>query len=152
MFTLVADWGIVPYHPGGSRFVLKNIILMEQLLYLALSLLLCSCGTMRHTQMQVAERIHKDTVYLSNIQYDSIYIYNNVYQDRSRDTITITGYRYNLLRDTVKVVQRDSIPYEVRVVEVKEVRYIPPWIKIFTEIGAIAAIVLSCYFIIKMLL
>lgn len=102
---------------------------MKQLLYLALSLLLCSCGTMRHTQMQVAERIRKDTVYISNIQYDSIYINRSSDVDRTRDTITITKtmteYRYKLLRDTVRIVQRDSFPYEVRIVETKEIRKPP---------------------------
>lgn len=84
-----------------------------------------SCSATRHVQMQVAEHIQKDTVYLSNIQYDSIYIYNNVYQDRSRDTVLIretnTEYRYKLLRDTIYKVRVDSIPYEVRITKVKEV-------------------------------
>ena len=30
-------------------------------------------------------------------------------------------YRYKLLRETIKVVQRDSIPYEVTITETKEI-------------------------------
>lgn len=119
---------------------------MKQLLYLALSLLLCSCGTMRQEQIQIAERIRKDTVYLSNIQYDSIYIDRSSDVDRSRDTITITKtmteYRYKFLRDTVRIVQRDSIPYEVRITEVKQVKYIPPWCKYLAWIGGLSILLL----------
>lgn len=90
------------------------------------ALLLTSCSV---TKTVPIETIRKDTVYLSNIQYDSIYIYNNVYQDRSRDTLLIretnTEYRYKYLRDTIYKVRIDSIPYEVRIVETKEIRKPP---------------------------
>lgn len=75
--------------------------------------------------MQVAEHIHKDTVYLSNTQYDSIYIVKDRFQDRYKDTVYLKDvsieYRYKMIHDTVKVVQRDSIPYEVTVVQAKEI-------------------------------
>lgn len=100
---------------------------MKQFLYLVLSFLLCSCGTSRH--VQVAERIQKDTIYLSNAQYDSIFVLQDKYTDRSKDTLLIKEtnieYRYRLLKDTVRIVQRDSIPYEVRITEIKEVRKPP---------------------------
>lgn len=45
--------------------------------------------------------------------------------DRSKDTIYIKDvsveYRYKLLKDTIRVVQLDSIPYKVTVTEIKEV-------------------------------
>lgn len=45
--------------------------------------------------------------------------------DRSKDTIYIKDvsveYRYKLLKDTIRVVERDSIPYQVTVTEVKEI-------------------------------
>ena len=103
--------------------------LMKRIFLFLVPILLNSCSTSRHVQMQVAERIQKDTVYLSNMQYDSIYIDRSSDTDRTRDTITVTKtmteYRYRLLRDTVRIVQRDSIPYEVRITEVKEVRKPP---------------------------
>lgn len=107
-------------------------------------LIFCSCSTTRTIPI---ETIRKDTVYLSNIQYDSIYIYNNVYQDRSRDTLYIkeiqTEYRYKFLRDTIRIVQWDSIPYEVRIIDVKQVKYIPPWYKWLSAIGGIAVLLLT---------
>lgn len=84
----------------------------------------CSCGSTK-VATQLVRDIHKDTVYLSNTQYDSIYIVKDRFQDRSKDTVYLKDvsieYRYKLLRDTVRIVQRDSIPYEVTVVQTKEI-------------------------------
>lgn len=93
----------------------------------------CSCGTSRHVT-QIVEHTCIDTVYLSNVQYDSIYIYHDHIQT---DTIlhfpskgemegvlikdVSVEYRYKLLKDTIRVVERDSIPYQVTVVETKEI-------------------------------
>ena len=100
---------------------------MKRLLIILLALLsalvLTGCATRR--QLQVVERTSVDTVYLSNVQYDSIYIFQDRQLDRSRDTLLIKDktveYRYRLLRDTVYKVQHDSIPYQVTVTEVKEI-------------------------------
>ena len=74
---------------------------------------------------------YKKTVYLSNIQYDSIYISQDKLIDRSKDTLYIRDvsveYRYKLLRDTVRIVQRDSIPYEVTIVQTKEIKRPLTW-------------------------
>lgn len=82
------------------------------------------CATPRHTT-QLVERIQRDTIYLSNTQYDSIYIYKDKLTDRSKDTIYVKDvsieYRYKQLRDTVRIVQHDSIPYQVTVIETKEI-------------------------------
>ncbi len=83
-----------------------------------------SCSAPRHVS-QLVRDIHKDTVYLSNTQYDSFYIVKDRFQDRSKDTVYLKDvsieYRYKMIHDTVKVVQRDSIPYEVTVTEIKEI-------------------------------
>lgn len=80
---------------------------------------------MRQVTTQLVERTSVDTVYLSNVQYDSIYIYKDKLTDRSRDTIYIKDvsveYRYKLLRDTVYKTQVDSIPYQVTVTKIKEI-------------------------------
>lgn len=65
------------------------------------------------------------------MQYDRIYISQDKYTDRSRDTIFIkeinTKYRYELLRDTIERVKietvHDSIPYEVHITETIEVEH-----------------------------
>ena len=100
---------------------------MKRLLIILLALLsalvLTGCATRR--QLQVVDRITHDTLYKSNVHYDSIYIFQDKYIDRSRDTLLIKDktveYRYRLLRDTVYKVQHDSIPYQVTVTEVKEI-------------------------------
>ena len=83
-----------------------------------------SCSTSRHVT-QLVERTSVDTVYLSNVQYDSIYVYQDHQLDRTRDTVYLRDvsveYRYRLLRDTIYKVQQDSIPYQVTVTEVKEI-------------------------------
>lgn len=89
------------------------------------TLIIVGCGSTRQVTQLVRE-VQKDTVYLSNIQYDSIYISQDKLIDRSRDTLYIKEvsleYRYRLLRDTVRIVQRDSIPYEVTVIETREIK------------------------------
>lgn len=87
-----------------------------------------------------------DTIYLSNVRYDSVYVSHDSRWEYHRanepslslspspvDTIVITKveteYRYRVIRDTVERVKietvRDSIPYEVRITEVKEVTHTP---------------------------
>ena len=106
-------------------------------------LVCCSCGSTK-VVTQTVEHVRKDTVYLSNIQYDSIYVYQDHISEHHlgtlppvnskgeflntpmrTDTLYIKDksieYRYKLLRDTIRVVQRDSIPYEVTSTETKEI-------------------------------
>lgn len=115
-----------------------NAFLRFQLFAILITLLLvcCSCGSTKMVT-QLVEHVQKDTIYLSNIQYDSIYIFQERDRDYHRglgtlergtlepDTVFIKDvsieYRYKLLRDTVCIVQRDSIPYEVTVTEIKEI-------------------------------
>lgn len=94
-------------------------------LALLLSILLSCCGTGR-TATQLVQHTTRDTLYLSTLQYDSIYILKDKLIDRATDTVFVKDvsveYRYRLLRDTVRVVQQDSIPYEVTVVKTKEIK------------------------------
>lgn len=98
---------------------------------------LCGCGSL-HRVAVVAEATH-DTLYLNRIQYDSVYVENQTFRDYRPslqggdcgrpDTVYLEKshieYKYKLLRDTVRVVQIDSIPV-IRTVEVvKTERYIP---------------------------
>ena len=98
-------------------------------------LVCCSCGSTKVVTQTVRD-VSVDTVYLSNVQYDSIYIFQertsdyhmnplNPLKPSETDTVFIKDvsveYRYKLLRDTVYKVQIDSIPYEVRIETVREV-------------------------------
>lgn len=93
---------------------------------LSASLLVAGCGTHRTAVTTVpVETVVRDTVRLSSMRYDSIFVSNGVYTDRSRDTVLVRErtieHRYRVLRDTVRLVRRDSVPYEVRVTEYRDV-------------------------------
>ena len=98
-------------------------------------LVCCSCGSTK-VATQLVRDVRVDTVYLSNVQYDSIYIYQertsdyhmnplNPLKPSETDTVFIKDvsveYRYKQLKDTIRVVERDSIPYLVTVTEIKEI-------------------------------
>lgn len=101
---------------------MKNLLLA-----LCIALMAASCGTVR--QVQIVEKVSRDTLYLSNVQYDSIYVYQDHLTDRSRDTIYIRDiqyeYKYKLIRDTVYRTQIDTIPVIREVEVVKTERYTP---------------------------
>lgn len=90
-----------------------------------LALLLTSCSSIQRVQTVPVESILHDTLYINKAKYDSIYINNSHLVDRDGDTVYIKDklieYRYRFLRDTIRIVKCDSIPYEVRITEVKEV-------------------------------
>ncbi len=106
-------------------------------------LVCCSCGSTKVVTQTVRD-VSVDTVYLSNVQYDSIYIYQDHVSEHHLGTMPPTTsegqyldmpmrtdtlyikdksieYRYKLLKDTIRVVERDSIPYKVTITEVKEI-------------------------------
>lgn len=119
------------------------------IVFVVTPLVCCSCGSTR-VATQVVERVSKDTIYLSNVQYDSIYIFQDHVSEHHLgaldfDTSTSIGkaqpmrtdtlyikdvsieYRYKLLKDTIRVVERDSIPYEVTITEVKKIQRPLTW-------------------------
>ena len=81
-----------------------------------------SCSTHRHA-VAVEQGTHTDTVYIATQQYDSIYIYNDKTLDRTKDTVYLrelsTEYRYKLLRDTLRIIETDTIyiSYGVKVTD-----------------------------------
>ena len=104
-------------------------------------LVCCSCGSTK-VATQLVRDVRVDTVYLSNVQYDSIYIYQertsnyhmnplNPLKPSETDTVFIKDvsveYRYKLLKDTIRVVERDSIPYQVTITETKEIQRPLTW-------------------------
>lgn len=90
-----------------------GIIFFFVLLMLVMSVV-CSCSTTR-----VGERIVRDSVYIDRLKRDSIYQRDSVYIIVKGDTVFKYQYKYSyrdkLVRDTVAVVRRDSIPYPVEV-------------------------------------
>ncbi len=110
--------------------------------HIASILALCTLvGCRSIPQAEVMTHRERDSTYRETVRYDSIYIYRDRYVDRGRDTLyikeTSVEYRYRLLRDTVHIIQRDSVPYPVTVVETREVRYTPWYMKALAWVGAL---------------
>ena len=95
---------------------------------------------------QLIREVRTDTLYLSNVQYDSIFVFKDKLTDRTKDTVyikdSILEYRYRLLRDTVYQTRVDSIPVIREVEVVREVRHLPWYAKLLSWIGALALILL----------
>ena len=108
-------------------------------------LVCCSCGSTKVVTQTVRD-VSVDTVYLSNVQYDSIYIYQDHVSEHHLGTLppTISGgqyldiptrtdtlyikdksieYRYKLLSDTIYKVER----YQVTITETKEIQRPLTW-------------------------
>jgi len=88
---------------------------------LLLAASIASCGTQRQAVQptQTVTVVQRDTIRLNTIRYDSVFIDRNRTVDRTRDTVYLTEktveYRYSLIRDTLHVIEKDSIPYPVAV-------------------------------------
>ena len=113
---------------GIIRIFPLPISLPASLLTVLILLLLCTligCGAYRQTVSQTVRDVHTDTVYLTSLRYDSIHIIRDRQTDLTRDTVYLRDisieYRYRRLRDTIRIVERDSIPYEVTVTETREI-------------------------------
>ena len=95
------------------------------------------CATPKHVTQHV-DRVSRDTIYINSQQQDSIYIYKDRLIDRSRDTVYLKDisveYRYKFLHDTLRVIQRDTIPVEVTVTEVKEITRPLTWFDHLTRL------------------
>ena len=113
---------------------------MRHLLCLLFCTLLAGCGTQRKTS--VVERVTRDTLYLHQVQYDSVYVYRDRYVDRSHDTLYVqersVEHRYRLQRDTLRIHQVDSIPVIREVEVVREVRRTQWYVKGLAAIGLVS--------------
>ena len=139
---------------------------MKRLLIILLALLsalvLTGCATRR--QLQVVDRITHDTLYQSNVHYDSIYVSHdrttdyhlnplNPLKPSETDTVFIKDrtveYRYRLLRDTVYRVKIDSIPVIREVEVVKVERHVPAIYRLSLSIVIILTLSLIIYIVWK---
>lgn len=126
-------------NPSNSFCVITLLII----LMIALMGLM-SCST--HRVVEQVKEMHTDTVYVTSLQYDSIYIYNDKTLDRTKDTVYLrelsTEYRYKLLRDTLRIIETDTIyiPYGVKVADNgKDKSFLPR----FGELAKVAFLVVT---------
>ena len=113
---------------------------MRHLICLLFCTLLAGCGTQR--KLPVVERVMRDTVQVTNVKQDSVFIYRDRTVDRSHDTVYINdrsvAYRYRLQRDTLRIHRVDSIPVIREVEVVREVRRTQWYVKGLAAIGLVS--------------
>ena len=113
---------------------------MRLLLCLLFCTLLTGCGTQR--KLPVVERVMRDTVQVTNVKQDSVFIYRDRTVDRSRDTVYINdrsvAYRYRRLTDTIRIHRVDSVPVVREVEVVREVARTPWYAKLLSAIGLLS--------------
>ena len=111
-------------------------------LLVLLLLLLSSCKTTSTSAIVPVHSATHDTLWLSKLKYDSVYIDRWQRIERKADTVFCdrakTEFRYRLLRDTVYKTRTDTIPVVKQVPVVKKERYTPPFTKFLAGLGIIA--------------
>ena len=111
---------------------------MRRAILLLWAFWMVGCASTRHLP-QVLERVERDTVYLHQVQHDSILVYRDRYVDRSHDTLYVqernVEYHYRLLRDTLRIHQVDSVPVIREVEIVREVVRTPWYYQCLAAIG-----------------
>ena len=127
-------------NPAKNRLLAR---LIAFILFLFLLLLLSSCKTTSNTTaiVPVHSATH-DTIFLSKVKYDSIYIDRWQRIERKADTVFYdrvkTEFRYRLLRDTVYKTRTDTVPVVKQVPVIRKERYTPPFTKFLACLGIIA--------------
>ncbi|MFV0325916.1 MAG: hypothetical protein ACK5LF_16305 [Bacteroides xylanisolvens] len=117
---------------------------MKKLLYILILASVCvSCRSIKYVPI---ETIKYDSIYINRIKYDSIYHKDSIYISVKGDTVYIYKYQYQyrdkLIRDTVSVTKRDSIPYPVEVVKTVTVeKELSWWQSLFIWTGGITWLV-----------
>ena len=135
-----------------SETVFSKLLFL--LFLVLLLLLLSSCKTTSNTTdiMPVHSATH-DTLWLSKVKYDSIYIDRWQRIECKADTVFCdrvkTEFRYRLLRDTVYKTRTDTIPVVKQVPVIRKERYTPPSTKFLAYLGIIALGAISIFIIFK---
>lgn len=116
---------------------------------LAVAVLLGSCTTTKYVEVP---KVHTDTLYVSKMQKDSIYLHDSIFvnQWKSGDTIYQTRDRWRtewrdrLVTDTVLHLVRDTVPKPYPVIQEKKVEKALTWWQRFRMLlGDIAIIIVG---------
>ena len=120
----------------------KNRLLARLIAFILFLFLLSSCKTTSNTAIVPVHSATHDTLWLSKVKYDSVYIDRWQRIERKADTVFYdrvkTEFRYRLLRDTVYKTQTDTIPVVKQVPVIRKERYTPPFTKFLAYLGIIA--------------
>lgn len=137
-------------NPAKNRLLAR---LIAFILFLFL-LLLSSCkATSNTTAIVPVHSATHDTLWLSKVKYDSIYIDRWQRIERKADTLFYdrvkTEFRYRLLRDTVYKTRTDTVPVVKQVPVIRKERYTPPFTKFLGYLCIIALGASVCIFLFK---
>lgn len=109
--------------------ILPNIIL-----FILLMLMLIGCTTIKYVPVT---SVHTDSIYISKVQVDSVYLHDSTIIRQVGDTIYHTEikykYKFKLLCDTFTDIQVDTI---TQVVEVE--KPLTKWEQTKMELGGVA--------------
>lgn len=137
-------------HPESETVFCKLLFLLFLVLLL---LLLSSCKTTSTSAIVPVHSATHDTLWLSKLKYDSVYIDRWQRIERKADTVfcekTKTEFRYRLLRDTVYKTRTDTIPVVRQVPVIRKERYTPPLTKFLACLCIIALGASVCIFLFK---
>ena len=135
-----------------SETVFSKLLFL--LFLVLLLLLLSSCRTTSNTTdiVPVHSATH-DTLWLSKVKYDSVYIDRWQRIERKADTVFYdrvkTEFRYRLLSDTVYKTRTDTIPVVKQVPVIRKERYTPPFTKFLAYLCIIALGAISIFILFK---
>lgn len=139
------------YNQPESETVFSKLLFL--LFLVLLLLLLSSCKTTSTSAIVPVHSATHDTILLSKVKYDSVYIDRFQRIERKADTVFCdrvkTEFRCRLLRDTVYKTRTDTIPVVKQVPEVKKERYTPPFTKFLACLGIIALGAISIFILFK---
>ena len=137
-------------HPESETVFSKLLFLFFLVLLL---LLLSSCGTASTSAIVPVHSATHDTLWLSKVKYDSIYIDRWQRIERKADTVFYdrvkTEFHYRLLRDTVYKTRTDTVPVVKQVPVIRKERYTPPFTKFLACLGIIALGAISIFILFK---
>lgn len=130
-------------HPESETVFCKLLFLLFLVLLL---LLLSSCKTTSTSAIVPVHSATHDTLWLSKLKYDSVYIDRWQRIERKADTVFCdrvkTEFRYRLLRDTVYKTRTDTIPVVKQVPVIRKERYTLPLTKFLACLGIISISIL----------
>jgi len=122
----------------------------KTVVFCALALLFCACGTIQYIPIETTR-----TEYRDNYLRDSIYLRDSVFVKEKGDTLIVEKYRYlyrdKIVRDSIFVNDTIRVPFPVEVI--KEVKApLSGWLNFQVWCGRIALVILllvGAYFVLK---
>ena len=96
-----------------------GLVLMALVLLLA-GWLICGCKSVEYVPV-VQTETHTDSIYLTKVQRDSIWLHDSIHVEARNDTVRVdrwhTKYVERQLHDTLYLSKRDTIPVPYEVVK-----------------------------------